>query len=525
MSAPVAQAQPQLTTVASGLSAPLFVGHAGDGSNRLFIVEQAGVIKVLAPGSSTPSVFLDIRSRVNCCGERGLLGLAFHPQYPTNGRFFVFYTRGDGALTIAEYSVSANPNVANTAEALLLTIPHADFGNHNGGMIAFAPDGYLYIGTGDGGGGNDPFQAGQDTNTLLGKILRINVSTPGAYSNPADNPFVNAPGLDEIFAFGLRNPWRFSFDRITGQMWVGDVGQNAREEVNTPIVRGGNYGWRIFEGFQCTGLGPPACNAAAYLPPVIDYAHSAGRCSITGGYVYRGTVGALPNGTYVYGDLCTGEIFTWNGTAQSLLFDTPMSISSFGEDEQGELYVVNHSGTVSRFAASAPCTYSVSPENRTFSSGGGSGTVAVTSTSGCAWAAISSAPWLRVTSGATGSGNGNVGFTADANPSADTRTARLTIGGQTFTVTQTGVGACEYSLGTVRATFGRTGGRAKVSVTAGEGCTWTAASDVPWIAITGGTSGSGNGTISYIVGRNTVSGGRNGAITVAGLPFVVQQPR
>lgn len=527
LTATAVEAQPQLTTVLTGLDAPVFVGHAGDGSNRLFIVEQAGVIKVVAQGSSTPSVFLDIRSRVNSGGERGLLGLAFHPQYATNRRFFVFYTRDDGALTIAEYSASSNPNIANTSESVLLTIPHGTFANHNGGMIAFGPDGYLYVGTGDGGSGNDPFGSGQDTGTLLGKLLRLNVNTPGVYSNPPDNPFVNAPGADEIYAFGLRNPWRFSFDRVTGQQWMADVGQNAREEVNTPIVKGGNYGWRVMEGFLCTGI-DAGCNPAAYLPPVLDYAHSEGRCSITGGYVYRGTVGALPNGTYVYGDLCTGEIFTWNGTSQSLLFDTPMTISTFGEDEQGELYVVNYqgaTGTVSKFIASAPCTYGVAPANHTFAATGGSGTVAVTSAAGCQWAAISSTAWLRVTAGATGASNGSVSFVADANSSSETRTGRLTIGGQTFTVTQTGAGACEYSLGSVRATFGRTGGRAKVSVSAGTGCSWTAVSQVPWITVTSGASGSGGGTISYFVSRNTASGGRNGIITIGGLPFVVQQPR
>ena len=209
-------AQIQLSPVVSGLSSPVFVGNAGDGLNRLFIVEQAGIIKVLQPGGSTPTVFLDIRPKILSGGERGLLGLAFHPQYATTGRFFVFYTRlGDGALVIAEYGATpAGSDVANPAERILLTIPHPSFANHNGGMLAFGPDGHLYIGVGDGGSGNDPGNNAQNKNTLLGKILRIDVNAGLPYASPPDNPFFGAAvdGRDEIFAYGFRNPWRFSFD-------------------------------------------------------------------------------------------------------------------------------------------------------------------------------------------------------------------------------------------------------------------------------------------------------------------------
>ncbi|MEO8133369.1 MAG: PQQ-dependent sugar dehydrogenase [Betaproteobacteria bacterium] len=356
MSAPLLAAIGLTPVVSSGLSSPVFVDNAGDGSNRLFIVEQSGAIKVLQPGASVPTVFLNISSKITFSGERGLLGLAFHPNYATNGRFFVFYTgTGDGALVIAEYRVSADPNVASTAEAVLLTIPHPNNANHNGGMLAFGPDGYLYIGVGDGGSGNDPPNNAQNINMLLGKILRIDVdnSNPGnqtLYSSPADNPYFGTiPGRDEIFSIGWRNPWRFSFDRSPPHaQWVADVGQGAREEVDTPIVKGGNYGWRVYEGSICTGLDASLCNPANYLPPVFDYTHSGGRCSITGGYVYRGARGALPLGNYVFGDYCTGEIFAWDGSTQTLLLDTALSISSFGEDEQGELYVVNLGGSVSR---------------------------------------------------------------------------------------------------------------------------------------------------------------------------------
>jgi len=345
----------QLTpVVSSGLTKPIFVAHAGDGTNRLFIVEQGGFIRVLPPGAAVPATFLDISTRVLAGGERGLLGLAFHPRYPTNGRFFVYYTRpGDGAIVIAEYAVSGNPDVASTAETVLLTIPHPTNANHNGGMLAFGPDGYLYIGVGDGGSGNDPPNNAQNIDVLLGKILRIDVDHPDPiggtpYSSPGDNPYVGRTGRDEIFALGWRNPWRFSFDRVTHQQWVADVGQNAREEVDTPIVKGGNYGWRVYEGSACTSNDPALCTPANYLFPVFDYAHTGGRCSITGGYVYRGTQGVLPSGTYVYADYCSGEIFAWNGAAQTLLLDTASNISSFGEDEQGELYVVGIAGTVSK---------------------------------------------------------------------------------------------------------------------------------------------------------------------------------
>jgi glucose/sorbosone dehydrogenase len=360
-----ALAQFQLTPVATGLSSPVFVGNAGDGSQRLFIVEQGGIIRVLQPGQSTPAIFLDIRTRIAAIGEQGLLGLAFHPQYANNRRFFVYYTRaGDGTIVIAEHRVSDDPNIADTTERVLLTIPHPTNTNHNGGMLAFGFDGYLYVGVGDGGGGNDEPNNAQNTEVLLGKILRIDVDRPGAgtpYSSPPDNPFVNRPGRDEIFAFGFRNPWRFSFDRATGEHWVGDVGQDEREEVDRAIVKGGNYGWRVYEGFRCTNLGPSPCNPSDYVDPLFDYLHTRGRCSVTGGYVYRGSQGTLPAGVYVYSDFCSGEIFVANGSTQAVLMYSAMNISSFGEDEQGELYVVDWSGTVNRLESMpATCTDALS---------------------------------------------------------------------------------------------------------------------------------------------------------------------
>lgn len=238
----------------SGLSSPIFVTHAGDGSQRLFIVEQGGIIKVLQAGSASPTVCLNISSKVVAGGERGLLGLAFHPDFGSNGRLFVDYTRkADGATVIAEYGVAPpGSNVAGTTETTLLTIAQP-FANHNGGMLAFGVDGYLNIGMGDGGAGNDPDGRAQNLSELLGKILRIDVDTPNGavpYSSPTTNPFFGVAGADEIFAYGFRNPWRFSFDRETHQLYVGDVGQNAIEEIDIVTV-GGNYGWRIFEGTRC----------------------------------------------------------------------------------------------------------------------------------------------------------------------------------------------------------------------------------------------------------------------------------
>src|SRR6266850_5357812 len=335
-----------LQTVISGLNQPLYFTNAKDGSNRRFIIEQPGRIRVLQPGGSSATLFLDISSRVFAGGERGLLGLAFHPQFSTNRRFYVNYTRRpDGATIIAEYRVSTgNPNVADVAETILLTIPQP-FENHNGGMVEFGPDGFLYIGMGDGGSGNDPGNRAQYIEDLLGKILRIDVDHIG--TPPSSNPFVGRAGRDEIFAYGMRNPWRFSFDRLTGQLYVGDVGQDVREEVDI-VNNGGNYGWRVFEGTRCTSLGPASCSTPGFIPPITVYDHVSGRCSITGGYVYRGTQASLPYGAYVYGDFCSGEIFMLRDGIQTVLLDTTLDISSFGEDEAGEIYVVAQSGTISR---------------------------------------------------------------------------------------------------------------------------------------------------------------------------------
>jgi glucose/arabinose dehydrogenase len=342
-----------LQPVLSGLSAPLFVTNARDGSHRLFVVEQGGVIRVLQPGATVPTVFLDISNNALAGGEQGLLGLAFHPQLAVNRQFFVNYTRKpDGATVVSRFLVSpGDPNVADPASETVYLVIAQPFTNHNGGMVEFGPDGFLYIAMGDGGSGNDPGNRAQNINNLLGKILRIDVDTPNGstpYSSPPSNPFFGAtPGADEVYAYGLRNPFRFSFDRETGDLYAGDVGQDAREEIDI-ITPGGNYGWRIWEGTHCTGNDPGLCNPAGFIFPIAEYDHTAGRCAVIGGYVYRGTRGSLPLGTYLYGDLCTGEIFQLLNGTSSLALDTTLSITSFGEDESGELYVVGGS-TVQRF--------------------------------------------------------------------------------------------------------------------------------------------------------------------------------
>lgn len=354
------QLQPFLT----GLSSPVFITHAKDGSRRLFVVQQRGLIKVVQPGSNTATDFLDLTGKVSQTGsERGLLGLAFHPQFATNSYFFVNYTReSDGATIIARYRAINNNSIGDpNSERIILTVPQP-FSNHNGGMIEFRNDNgthNLYIGMGDGGSANDPQNLAQNINSLLGKFLRITPDVSGNNSNPpytipADNPFVGAPGADEIYALGLRNPWRWSFDRVNpSQLWAADVGQNAIEEVDL-ITRGGNYGWRVYEGTQCTNLDPGLCNPNNYIAPVLQYSHTGGRCSVTGGYVYRGSRGTFPSGAYLYGDFCSGEVWIWFNNQIMGPFATGRMISSFGEDQDGELYLVGLNGTVDKFIPVRP---------------------------------------------------------------------------------------------------------------------------------------------------------------------------
>jgi glucose/arabinose dehydrogenase len=353
----------QRQTFLTGLSSPVFIANAGDGTNRLFVVQQRGIIKVVQPGQTTTTDFLNLSTKVSQSGsERGLLGLAFHPNFENNGFFFVNYTRQiDGATVIERYKATNNNTTVSIASAFpIITIPQ-DFSNHNGGHIAFGPDGHLYIGMGDGGSGNDPNNRAQTITSLLGKMLRITPSLDenfgtAPYTVPADNPYVGVAGADEIYAIGLRNPYRWSFDRGgTNKLWVADVGQGSIEEVNH-VENGGNYGWRVYEGNSCTNNDPGLCNPNNYEPPIFQYTHSGSRCSITGGYVYRGTQGTFPSGTYLYGDYCSGEYWLWDGNSQQLIEDTPLNfgLSGFGEDEAGELYIVGLGGTVQKIINTQP---------------------------------------------------------------------------------------------------------------------------------------------------------------------------
>jgi hypothetical protein len=345
------QPQVQLVRLVGGLDQPVAITNAGD--SRLFITQQSGKIVIWDGTRLLPAPFIDLSSIISCCGERGLLSVAFHPRYQQNGRFFVYYTDRSGNINIARYSVSAsNPNVADAASGVvLLTVLHPTNANHNGGQLQFGPDGYLYAGTGDGGAGGDPPNNAQNTNVLLGKLLRIDVDSGTLYGIPPGNPFASgAGGKPEIWAYGLRNPWRFSFDRSTGDLWIGDVGQNEWEEIDfQPVtsVGGENYGWRRMEATHC--FNPSTnCRTPDMTLPIAEYSHGSG-CSVTGGYRYRGSREHRLQGLYFYSDYCAGTLWaisqTTSGTfvSQSVL-STGLSVSSFGEDVNGELYLADISG-------------------------------------------------------------------------------------------------------------------------------------------------------------------------------------
>ncbi len=336
-------------------SQPVDLQQPGDGTDRIFIVSQEGLISVVRNANGVPSVgrFLDIHTRVLAGGEQGLLGLAFHPHFIVNGFFFVNYTADNPRRTvISRFRVSSsNPDSADAgSEVVFLEVPQP-FANHNGGGLVFGDDGFLYIGLGDGGSAGDPANNGQDRTSLLGKILRIDVdmSTGGRnYSIPQTNPYFQSTSgfREEVYAYGLRNPWRMSFDPSRGWLWTGDVGQGAWEEIDV-VERGGNYGWRIMEGNHC--YNPPSnCNTTGLIPPVWEYGHSSENgCSVTGGYVYTGSRAPGLTGTYVYGDYCTGRIWALRFDGQSppinsIIVEAGFPVSSFGIDSHNELYVCSY---------------------------------------------------------------------------------------------------------------------------------------------------------------------------------------
>jgi len=344
-----------LTLVVSGLSSPVLL-TAPVGDDRLFIVEKSGRIRVFRDGTLLPTPFLDIASQTSGGGERGLLGLAFDPDYASNGTFYVNHTDNSGDTRILRFTTSADPNVADAASMQLVLEIDQPYDNHNGGHITFGPDGMLYVGMGDGGSGGDPDGHGQNRATLLGSMLRIDVGGSATYSVPSDNPFRgNSAVAPETWAYGLRNPWRFSFDRETGDLWIGDVGQNRMEEISFRDASsdgGENYGWNILEGTLCHATDP--CDSSGTVLPIHEYDHDDG-CSVTGGIVYRGTISTL-RGRYFYADYCESWIRSFredDGRAvehfdHSVDFGAVPNITAFGEDGAGELYVVSINGDVYR---------------------------------------------------------------------------------------------------------------------------------------------------------------------------------
>jgi glucose/arabinose dehydrogenase len=339
--------------IASGLAFPIGMTNAGDGSGRLFLLEKAGAIRILQNGQILPSPFLDIGDQVTSRGsEQGLLGLAFHPHYAENGFFYVNYIDRQGNTVIARFQVrSDDPDHADpTSEKQLLTVQQP-FPNHNGGQLAFGPDGYLYAGLGDGGSAGDPLDAGQSLNTLLGKILRLDVDHGNPYAIPSDNPFASGGGKPEIWAYGLRNPWRFSFDQLTGDLYIGDVGQNIWEEIDFPSSgsKGGeNFGWSYFEGLH-PYKGVPSADVN-FTPPVAEYSHDQG-CAVIGGYVYRSSELPEWQGVYLFGDYCSGNIWglrhdNQGNWKQDLLFESGMNITTFGQDQDGKVYLADQAGEV-----------------------------------------------------------------------------------------------------------------------------------------------------------------------------------
>jgi glucose/arabinose dehydrogenase len=347
----------RLGTIVGALDQPLYLTNAGDGTQRLFVVERTGRVRVVLGGVLQSAAFLDLTGKVSCCdSERGLLGLAFHPSFASNRRLFAYYTDPTGDIIVAEYTAnSARTSAAASTERVLLRITHRTYANHDGGWLGFGPDGYLYIATGDGGGGGDPLGNGQNKNTLLGKMLRIDVNGAQPYAIPPTNPFATSGGAKEVWAWGLRNPWRDSFDRERGDLYIGDVGQGAYEEIDRagPAQGGQNYGWNVLEGFSCYNA--TTCASAGKTLPIAAYAHGSGDsigCSVSGGYIYRGAGQPALQGHYILGDYCSGRIWTLyqDENVANLVSQGQfaVNISSFGESENGEVYLTDLGGTLYR---------------------------------------------------------------------------------------------------------------------------------------------------------------------------------
>ncbi len=355
--APLTIPRVRLERVFGGLAFKEMTGAYQGPDGRWYVLEQAGRIMTFTATDPRATVFLDITDRVESGGEKGLLGLAFAPDFERSGVFFLDYTAGGPLRTIISSFTSRAAVADKGSEAVILTIAQP-FPNHKGGQLAFGPDGYLYIAMGDGGSGGDPFRNGQNTNALLAKILRIDVKDRTKYAVPADNPFAAGGGRGEIWAYGLRNPWRFSFDSETGALWVADVGQNLWEEIDL-VTKGGNYGWNVMEGQTC--FNAKTCDTTGLVAPIFEYGHTEGACSVTGGFVYHGSAVPDLRGAYVYADYCNGRIWALrqaNGhaTAQGEIAASGFNIGSFAQDRGGEIYVLQYaaSGSVFRLARPGP---------------------------------------------------------------------------------------------------------------------------------------------------------------------------
>jgi len=353
---------PALQLVSGALSSPVHVSAPPGDTTRLFVVQQGGAVRVIRRDTLLATAFLNIAAHISAGGERGLLSLAFHPQYATNGWFYVYFTNPSCDLRVARYTLSSDPNVADSLSGdTVLAVAHPGQSNHNGGQLVFGPDGKLYAGLGDGGGGGDPDTNAQNKGRLLGKILRLDVDAGSPYAIPPDNPFATDPNArPEIWALGLRNPWRFSFDRLTGDLYIADVGQNTWEEVDVATAASGrgagvNFGWNVMEGRHCYPIGTTTCSQAGLRLPVLEYSHNDG-CSITGGFVYRGTRVPQLIGHYLFSDYCTHFVRSFrlsHGLAFDLrdwtaVLDPGDNVSSFGEDARGEVYVVTLGGRLYR---------------------------------------------------------------------------------------------------------------------------------------------------------------------------------